>query len=89
MFFFPVLVRAGEFGLARQIRPSRPTFRLTLVPTHGITPAFRDGVHLSIPSTTIGSIPSLSSHAIADRWLPQGRVSKVLKVLYCSSSNGS
>ena len=34
------------------------TLRLILVRTHGIPPAFRDGVHLFIPSTAIGSAPS-------------------------------
>ena len=51
--YFSVLVRAWEFGLARQVRPSRPAsacsfyiLRLNLVLTHGIPPDFRGGVHL-------------------------------------------
>ena len=60
----------GETGSAA--RPSSacsfPTLRLNLVLTHGIPPTFRDGVHLYIPSTTIGPIPSLSDHTIAHRW---------------------
>ena len=31
---------------------------MSLVLTRGIPPAFRDGVHLFLPSTAIGSIPS-------------------------------
>ena len=73
--YFPVPVRAREFGLARQVRLSRPasacsfsTVRLNLVFAHGIPPDFRGGVHLSIPPSAIGSVPSLSGHAIACRW---------------------
>ena len=51
--YFPVQVRAREFGLARRVRQSRPasacsfsTLRLNLVLTYGIPPAFRGGVHL-------------------------------------------
>ena len=51
--YFPVPVRARDFGLTRQVRPSRPasacsfsTLRLNLVLTYyGILPAFRGGVH--------------------------------------------
>ena len=46
-----VPVHASEFGLAIQVRPSRPalacsfsTLRLNLVRTHRIPPSFRDGV---------------------------------------------
>ena len=67
--YFPVPVRAWEFGLVRHVRPSRPalscsfpTLRLNLVLTHGIPPAFRDGVHLFIHSTAIGPVPILSGH---------------------------
>ena len=49
--FFPVLVRAWEFGLARQVQPSRPasphslsTLRLHLVLIHGVPSTFRDDV---------------------------------------------
>ena len=52
--FFPVPVRALEFGLARRVRPSRPasarsfsTLRLNLL-THGTPPAFCDGVIVHI-----------------------------------------
>ena len=73
--YFPVPVRAREFGLARWVRPSRPVsacsfsaFKLNLVLTHGIPPDFRGGVHLVTPSYAIGSVPSLLGHAIAYRW---------------------
>ena len=59
--YFPVLVRAGEFGFARRVRPSRPasacsfsTLRLNLVLTHGIPLDFCGGVHLFIPPNAIG-----------------------------------
>ena len=80
-FFFPVPVRAEEVGLVRQVRPSLPasicsfpTLRLNLVLTRGIPPALRGGVHLFIPLTAIGSVPSLSVHAIAHRWYLLPRV---------------
>ena len=47
----------------RRLRPassrSFSTLGLNLVLTHGISPAFSDGFHLFIPSTAIGSVPSL------------------------------
>ena len=53
--YFPVPVRAWEFGLARQVWQSRPAsacslsiLRLNLVLTYGIPPDFRGGVHLFI-----------------------------------------
>ena len=53
--YFPVPVRAREFGLARRVQPSRPAsaclfsiLRLNMMLTHGIPPDFRGGVHLSI-----------------------------------------
>ena len=39
-----------------------------LVLTHGISSAFRDGVHTYIPSTVIGPVPSLSNHATSYQW---------------------
>ena len=52
-WFFPVPVRAREFGLARRVRPSRPAsacsssaLRMKMVLAHVIPPAFRDGVHV-------------------------------------------
>ena len=74
--YFPVSVRAWEFGLVRRVRPSRPapacsfsTLRMNLVLTHGILPDFRGGGHLVIPSYhAIGSVPNLSGHhAVAYR----------------------
>ena len=48
--------------------------RCTIIGTHGIPPAFRDGVHLFIPPTTIGPLLSLSGHAIPYRWRSLPRV---------------
>ena len=51
--YSPILVRAGEFGLARRVQPSRPAsacsfsmLRLNLVLTYGIPPEFLRGVYL-------------------------------------------
>ena len=72
--YLPVPVRAEEFGLAGRVRPSRPAsacsfsiLRLNLVLTREIPPDFRGGVHFFIPPYAIGSVPSLSVHAIAYR----------------------
>ena len=69
------LVSRNRFGrpVPRQ-RCSFSTLRLNLVLAYGILLAFRDGVHLFIPSTTIGSVPRLSGHAIAYRWRSLPRV---------------
>ena len=52
--------------------------RLNLVLIHGIPLAFHDSVHIYIyiyiPSTAIGSIPSVSGHSIAYRWRSLSRV---------------
>ena len=42
--------------------------------THAIPPDFRGGVHSFKPSYAIGSVPSLSGHAIAYRWRSLPRV---------------
>ena len=48
--------------------------RLNLVLTYGIAPPeFRGGVHMK-PPYAIGSVPSLSGHAIAYRWRSLPRV---------------
>ena len=58
-------------GFSRPV-PSRAsllilhTLRLNLM-TRRDPPDFRDGVHLFLPPTAIGSVPSLSGHAIAYR----------------------
>ena len=85
--------------LARRVRPSRPalacsspySIKLNLVLTHGIPPDFRGGVHLFIPIYAIGSVPSLSGHAIAYRWrsLPRVRRHMTSSSPQSSSSNGS
>ena len=53
--YSPVPVRASEFGLERQVQPSRPASAcsfsilwLNMVLTRGIPPDFRGGVHLFI-----------------------------------------
>ena len=69
--YFPVPVRAREFVLARQVRPSRPasacsfsTLRQNMMLIRRIPPAFPGGVHLFIQPTAIGSVSSISGHAI-------------------------
>ncbi|CAN0101402.1 unnamed protein product, partial [Ascophyllum nodosum] len=47
--------------------------RLNLVLTYGIPPEFRGGVHMK-PPYAIGSVPSLSSQAVAFRWRSLPRV---------------
>ena len=77
-------------SLARRLWSSRPAsvrpfstvslnhqssiINLVLI-TRVISPAFRHSAHLFIPSTAIGSVPSLPGHATAYRWrsLPRGR----------------
>ena len=53
--YFPVPVRACEFGLARRVLPSRPAsvcsfsiLRLNLELTYRVPPELRSGVHLFI-----------------------------------------
>ena len=53
---------------------STSRLRLNLVLTHGITPDVHGGVHLFLPAHTVGSVPSLSGHAIAYRWRSLPRV---------------
>ena len=74
--FFSVPVRTWVFIIARRVQPSRPASacsfsirRLNLVLTHGIPPDFRAAsIYLFKPPYAIGSVPSLSGHAIAYRW---------------------
>ena len=95
---FPVPVRAGEFGLARQFRPSHPALacsfsilRLNLVLTYVIPPDFRGGVHLYIQSARRHRVSSevIGPYAIAYRWrsLPIVRRHRASKP-QGSSSNG-
>ena len=42
--------------------------------THGIPSDFPSGVNLFIPPYAIGSVPSLSGHAIAYRWRSRSKV---------------
>ena len=50
------------------------TLKLDMVLTHGIPPDVHGGVHIFLPSHTIGSVPSLSGHAITHRWRSLPRV---------------
>ena len=72
---FPVLVCALRIWSREMGSVARPalacsffTLRLNLVLTHGIPPDFYGDFCLFIPQTAIGSVPTLSSHAIAYRW---------------------
>ena len=58
-----------EFGrpVPRQHAHSPHSVGLNMVLTRGIPPDFRGGVHLFMLSSAIGSVPSLSGHAIACR----------------------
>ena len=48
---------------------------LNLVLTHGIPPGVHGGVHIFLPTPhAVGSVPSLSGHAIAYRWRLPPRV---------------
>ena len=63
---FPLSPYAREFGLARQVQPSRPAsacsfsiLRLNLVLTHEIPPDFRAvSIYLFKPPDAIWSVPS-------------------------------
>ena len=65
-----------ETGSAVPSRVLISMLRLNLVLTYGIPPEFRGGVHFFFfkPPYAIGSVPSLSGHAIAYRWRPLPRV---------------
>ena len=57
--------------------PETSRFRryITLNLVLGILPEFRGGVHIFLPAQhTIGSVPSLSGHAVAYRWRSLPRV---------------
>ena len=62
-------------GFSRPVprQPLISILRLNLVLTYGIPPEFRGGVHMK-PPYAIGSVPSLSGHAIAYRWRSLPRV---------------
>ena len=77
---FPCPRSRLRFGFARQVwlyrLLSACSFSiLTLNLVLGILPEFRGGVHIFLPAPhTIGSVPSLSGHAIAYRWRSLPRV---------------
>ena len=64
--YFPVTIRACEFGLARRVWPSHSAsacsfsiLRANLVLTHGVSPDFRAAsIYLFKPPHVIGSVPS-------------------------------
>ena len=62
--------------------------KLNLVLPQGIPPNVRSGVHIYLPPYTIGSVTTLSSHAIAYRWrsLPRVRCVQTQSLLYCCCS---
>ena len=85
--YFPVRVRAWEFGLARRVRQSRPASACPSSYSGGIwcylvlrdsprVPRRRRFIYFKPPyMCAIGSVPSLSGHAIAYWWrsLPKVR----------------
>ena len=78
--YSPVPVRAWEFGLARRVQPSRPASACSS-PYSGwiwclLTGFLPSSAAASImkPPYAIGSVPSLSGHAIAYRWRSLPRV---------------
>ena len=98
--YFPVPVRAWEFGIARRVRQSRPAsvcsstysgwiWCFFYVRDSSRVPRRRPFVYLKPPYAIIWSVPSLSSHAIAYRWrsLPRVRRHRASKP-QGSSSNG-
>ena len=62
-------------GFSRPVprQPAHLHTQAELVLTYGIAPEFRGGVHMK-PPYAIGSVPSLSGHAIAYRWRSLPRV---------------
>ena len=60
------VVSRDGFGSPVPRQPAYLLLRLNLMLTYGITPEFRGGVHLFLlkPPYAIGSVPSLSGHAI-------------------------
>ena len=80
--YFPVRVRAWEFGLVRRVRQSRPASACSSSYSGWIwclltgflpisVPAF---IYLLKPPYAIGSVTSLSGHAFAYRWRSLPRV---------------
>ena len=75
----------------RQPAHSPDTFRLNLVLTYGIPPAFRGGILLFVPPTTIiiESVPSLSGDATAYRWRSRPRVCLHNRAVICQGSSSN
>ena len=81
--YFPVRVRAWEFGLVRRVRQSRPASACSSPYSAWIWclrdfsrfPQWRPILYLKRPDV-IESVPGLSDHAIAHRWRSLPRVSR-------------
>ena len=68
------LVSRDRFGCTVSCQPAHSLY-ITLNLVLGILPEFRGGVHIFLPAPhTIGSVPSLSGHAVAYRWRSLPRV---------------
>ena len=80
--YFPIRVRAREFGLARRVRQSRPASTCASPYSSGIwclltgflPSSAAASIYLFKPRYIIRSVPSLSGHAIAYRWRSLPRV---------------
>ena len=78
--YSPVPVRAWEFGLARRVQQSRPASACYLHTQAEYGAYLRDSSRVPRrrpfmkPPYAIGSVPSLSGHAIAYRWRSLPRV---------------
>ena len=75
------LVRETGSAVPSRVSLLISILRPIMLLTYGIPPKFRGGVHLMKPPYVIGSIPSLSGHAIVYRWrsLPRVRRHRVRK----------
>ena len=79
----------GCCSVPRQPAHAFSTLRMSLVFTQGVPPDFRCSVHLFSPPSAIGSVPSLSGHAVAHRWRSPPRVPRHrARCPRGSSSNG-
>ena len=80
--YFPVRVRASEFSLARRVRQPRPASACSSHTQAESGAYLRDSSRVPRrrpftyfkPPYAIGSVPSLSGHAIAYRWRSLPRV---------------
>ena len=68
------MVSRDGFGRPAPRQPACSPLRLNLVLSHRIPTDLCGGVHLLIPPFAIGSVPSLSGHAVAYGWRSLPRV---------------